>query len=237
MKFPGRPFPSIAAFFLGASLLSASVITGISIPVNSMDAISHPLIDNKWSVAVPPYPLSTSTGSGIGYIVSPLIATNPSDFSMHDQQYIAAFVPDPNRAIVTYQFDLPTVVRSLLIIEHGNGVSMVEGFYGNSLASMTSMGVLGGNLGSGPYAEGASNSFDFGNTTNAGLYFQFVVRQTSISNGYAIYRANPRDVNGVAFLPASAPPEVPEPATGFLLGGALLAGAVYRALRNPPPTA
>ena len=55
MKLPGLPSShALAAFFLGASLLSASVITGISIPVNSMDATSHPLIDNKWSVAVPP---------------------------------------------------------------------------------------------------------------------------------------------------------------------------------------
>ena len=62
--------------------------------------------------------------------------------------------------------------------------------------------------------EYQSQVFDF-NNTSSGKYFQFIVRKTSLSNGYAAYRAFPCDVQGNRFNPAQS--SIPEPITLTLL--------------------
>jgi hypothetical protein len=69
---------------------------------------------------------------------------------------------------------------------------------------MASIGTVTGSAGPGPYVELQSNVFTF-TTPAAGLYFQFVVRKTSLHNGYAAYRAFPEFTEAsVVPLPAAA---------------------------------
>jgi hypothetical protein len=198
---------------------TASII-GISIPVDSQDAESYPLNEGVWSVRAPPYPLSTA---GIGHIIVPGLP----GLSLHDHHYVAANVPDPTRAVVTYHFDVATIVKGLEIVQQHNGITQIEGYYGNSPASLSSLGAVFGPSGdiTGWYAfsDGEVQTFDFGNTSNAGTYFQFIVRKTSLDVGYANYNAFPLDVNGNQILGA-----VPLPPAVWLLGSGLLGLATLR---------
>lgn len=201
-----------------------AAIVGVSVPVNSSDATSHPLSDNVWTISVPPVPFDVATG--IGFLINPTFAApgsshNPSDFTLHDHQFLGANVPDPSRAVVTFKFDTPTIVKGLEIIQHHNGISQVEGFAGNDPNNLTSLGsIFGPNgdvTGFNVFTEYSSQLFDFGNTTSSGTYFQLVVRKTPHPNGWATYRILPLDVNGVPIPPAI----VPVPAAFWLLGSAL----------------
>lgn len=203
----------------------AQTITGLSIPVDSMDSGCRPRDEGVWSVS----PLNIN--SGIGYLVNPTI---DGSFVLHDHQYASANVPDPARAIVTYTFDQPTIVSQLDIVQHTNGVTLLEGFYGDSLGSMTSLGSVfgpsGDVTGSGLLPEGGHQIFDFGNTTNAGTIFQFVVRKTSLSNGWALYRAFPT-------LSLPNPNVVPEPGALALALGLTVPGAALLLRRRRLPKA
>lgn len=196
---------------------SASII-GISVPVNSQDASCYPLNDGVWSVSAPPYPLSMA---GIGHIIVP-----GGIFSLHDHHY-SSNIPDPTRSVVTYQFDVPTVVKGLEIVQHINGISEIEGFYGNTPASLSSLGAV---FGPGILFDGQAQTFDFGNTTWAGTYFQFIVRKTPASGGFAIYNAIPLDVNDNLILGATGP--VPLPPAAWLLGSGLVGLMGLRRLRR-----
>ncbi|MBL7218994.1 MAG: PEP-CTERM sorting domain-containing protein [Phycisphaerae bacterium] len=192
----------------------AAVITGISIPVNSMDQGCYARNDGLWSVAVPPYPLNTNTG--IGRIINP---ASTSVFSLHDHVYSTSYVPDPTRAVVTYKFNQSAVVDQVEIIQHRNGITRIQGFVGDSLGSLVSIGAIfgpnGDVTGVNTFSEGQSYLFDFNNTMG-GRYFQMIVLKTSLSNGYATYQVVPRDANSVAFEPALTP----EPASlVVMLGG------------------
>ena len=200
----------------------ASVIVGVSIPDDGQNDICHPVVDDVWSASAPPYPLNVN--SGIGYIINPdgsflpMVAEN---FSMHEHDFagqprimLADHTPDPARAVVTYIFDSPTIVDQLEIIQHTNGISQVEGFVGDSIDSLTSIGSIFGPAGdvTGPYSfiETQSYVFDFDNGL-AGKVFQFVIRKISHPTGYAAYRAFPRNADGVRYGAAVAP--VPEPSS------------------------
>lgn len=205
-------------------IVGASSIIGISTPVGSDDAQSHPKDDNVWSVNTPPYPFDINTG--IGFLINPtypMAPTSPvqSDFSRHDHVYSAANVPDPARAVVTYQFDMPTVIDQLEIIQHQNGMTRIEGFIGNSLGSLTSIGSIFGPSGDNTtfngLTEGSSQVFDFNNTV-AGTYFQFIIRKTNASDGWATYRAFPRSSDGTR-IPAAT---IPEPAACALCFSAIV---------------
>lgn len=202
------PFGAIGLLFIAASANGA--IVGISIPEGSMDAFCRPRNESVWSVTTPPYPFPID--SGIGFLVNPSVP-GTSDFVLHDHVYISSFIPDPNRAVVTYTFDVPTAVDQIRVMQHGNGIREIEGFVGDSPDLLTSIGTA--DVGPGPYPELSTSVFDFDNSTS-GLYFQFVVRETSLSNGWASYRAYPFDANGAGILP------IPEPASlGLFAVGAL----------------
>ncbi len=175
--------------------IQAASIVGISIPVNSMDAYCHPKDENVWSSN----PLNIT--SGIGYLINPTLTYNYSDFSLHDHVYTSSYIPDPTRAIVTYEFDQAVVVSSLRIVQHTNGVTKIEGFAGNALNSMVSLGSVfgpsGDVIGSSVLPEYGVQVFNFNNTTISGKYFQFIVRKTSLDWGWALYRATPDFITAV----------------------------------------
>jgi hypothetical protein len=229
MALPPRIF-ALAIALLSFSSLASAAITGVSIPVDSSDWGNWSTVDGGvWSVQAPPYPLNTNLG--IGHIVGPE-ATGYGQFSLHDHVYISPNIPDPTRAVVTYTFDASTIVKGVELIQHTNGITQIEGFYGNSPSSLTSLGSVfgpaGDVTGSGSFAEFSSSKFDFGNTTNAGTVFQFVVRKTSLENGWANYNAYPLDVSGNRIAPALAPVPEPDEYLMMLMGAALVGFQVQR---------
>jgi hypothetical protein len=144
--------------------------------VNSNEAQSHPKNDGVWSVSTPPFPLDINTG--IGFLINPAHSTGPSpvasDFSRHDHLYSSPNIPIPTRAVVTYEFDMPTTVDQLEIIQHQNGITQIEGLVGNTLGSLSSIGTIfgpsGNVVGAGALPEHGSQVFDFNNPT-AGNFF------------------------------------------------------------------
>jgi hypothetical protein len=144
-----------------------------------------------------------------GNILGPYTGTY-GNFALHDHTYVSPYVPDPSRAVVTYYFDEPVIVNGLEVEQHTNGIIEIQGFAGNSLASLTSIGTS--SVGD-AYGEYAISTFDFSTNKMDGTIFQFLILQTKIENGYAIYYAIP------SYVPA---PAVPVPAAAWLLGSGLV---------------
>ena len=181
----------------------ADRITEVSIPQDSMDAGCYPLWDDTWTVSAPPYPLDVATG--IGWLISDAPPAS-ANFALHDHVY-AAGVPDPDRSVVTYRFDAPTVVDQVQMIQHNNGIWRIDGYVGDSIAGLAPIGSATAPQ---PTVEFQASTFYLNNAA-AGTYFRFIITGTDISNGYACYRAFPADVNGQRFAP------IPEPASLSLL--------------------
>jgi hypothetical protein len=141
---------------------------------------------------------------GIGFLINPAFSLGET-LTLHDHVYVAPQIPDPTRAVVTYQFDEPVVVDKIEVIQHTNGITQIEGFVGDALESLTSIGAVfgpsGDITGSFVFLEGQSYVFDF-NSTQAGRFFQLVIRKTSLSDGYGSYRAYPLDSDGNRIRPA-----------------------------------
>lgn len=229
---------ALATLSVGCGIAYAQIyaLDGVSTPIGSNDGDSHPIWDDVWSVAAPPYPLAYQ---GISYAVNPTLGFVGRDFVKHDHQYIAPYTPDPTRATITFHFATPQVVSGLEIIEHGNGVSKIEGFIGGNLASMVSIGNVFGQggdpTGSGAFHDGEVNVFNFNNSVPAS-YFQFVVTKTPLVDGYAFFRSFPLDPSGIRYEGIqTAPAPVPEPANvAFALGMGLVAFAGFRSWRRLP---
>ena len=182
----------------------AARITEVSIPTGSMDSPCHPVWDNKWTVSAPPYPLNVAWG--IGFLLHDVMP-NYGSYTLHDHQYAEPYVPNPARSVVTYHFDGPATVDQVHMIQHNNGIWRIEGYVGDSLAGLVSIGEASVAQVTG---ELQLSTFDFGNT-QAGTYFRFIIKRTDISNGYACYRAYPADASGERFAP------IPEPCALTLL--------------------
>lgn len=187
------------AFCAAASQpLVAAQIISVSVPDGSQDPVCHPHDDAVWFVSCAPGdPLDIETG--IGFLVNFAVMLGPEDFGLHEHQYVGSNVPDPNVAIVTYEFDVPVIVKQLEVVQHRNGLTEIEGFVGDSLGSMTSIGSVfgpyGDVTGTDLFAEGEVHPFVFA-APPAGKYFQLVIRKTSLSDGYAAYRVFPCDPSG-----------------------------------------
>ena len=217
----GRFAPSSAdsAMADDVGLTKAAVIVGVSIPVDSQSDLCRPKIDGVWSVSAPPYPLNVTRG--IGHLINPDESFAPmvvESFLFHEHDFKgqppvmpAPHTPNPARAVVTYTFDSPAIVDQLEIVQHTNGITKVEGFVGNSVDSLASIGSVfgpdGDVTGESRFAELQLYVFDFDNEM-AGRIFQFVICKCSGSTGYSAYRAFPRNADGVRYAAAIANSEV-----------------------------
>ncbi|KKK95129.1 hypothetical protein LCGC14_2675920 [marine sediment metagenome] len=201
-------FAAMVVLWTAGTAFGQAVIVGVSIPEDSTDYQgTHASIDDVWSVTAPPFPLDINTG--IGFILNPAPATF---FSLHDNAFKDSYKPDPTRAVVTYEFDQPVIVDQIELLQHVNGVSRIEGFVGDSLDALISIGWVFG-----PYGPAAAPDmfqerepyvFDFDNLQQ-GTFFRFVILQTLAPNGYAAYQAFPRSAGRVRF--ALAPELVIQP--------------------------
>jgi uncharacterized repeat protein (TIGR01451 family) len=157
---------------------------------------------------------------GIGIIVNPVFETvnDNQDFALHQNDdiqpsplYIAANVPNPAEAIVTYILGRPQVVSGVEIIQHHNGITKVEGFLGFATNNAESLGAVfgpsGDVTGGAPVvpSDGTSQIFNFGNTNIAGNVFQLVIRKTSYPNAFATHRIFPLGIHGERIAAADAP--------------------------------
>ena len=224
MHFIRKSLP-ICFLFLGI-LTARSDITSVSLIQASQDFgnnDSYPARDNIWSVSAPPYPLNTELGIGHLLNISPsILATDinlPTRLGvLHSHKYDAPFVP-VSSAVVTFTFDLPTAVDRLEVLQHFNGITRVEGFAGNVLGSLVSIGNVfgpdGDVRGAAHFFEGQSYVFNFNNTL-AGTIFQFRITQTSLEDGYGLHRAFPLLADGTRIQ------VIPEPATSVLIAGAIV---------------
>jgi hypothetical protein len=202
------------ALLLLTTLIGNAAIISISAEENSQDTgnnDSYPARDNLWLIKVPPYPFDTKRG--IGRIIHESAEDLKTDIGpnrlgvLHSHKYQAAHIP-LTTATVTYTFDVPTGVAEVELLQHENGVIRIEGFAGNDLDSMVSLGNVYGSRGNikgrSLFSEGETNVFRFDNKVS-GRIFQFRITETSLADGYALHRAFPRDEHGNRIAPAMAP--------------------------------
>lgn len=214
----------LKALFLLIGLLlpqaaNAAGITSINVTLATQEGGTA--LGGILAVTAPPYPIDIS--SGAGWVINPAIPF----FSIHSHIYDAPNTP--TNAVITFGFSEPTVVDSLLVNQHANGITKIAGFVGNSLASLNPIGDIfglnGDVVGANYFTERSNYLFDF-NNTSAGLYYQFVITKTSLENGYAAYSLNPLDSNGIAFTAAATP--APEPSVYLLATIGIFGLGLYR---------
>ncbi len=169
---------------------------------------------------------------GTPVILNPQVTVGTSaQFSLHldsfslSPSYVSSYVPNPDFATVTYKFSKPTTISGVEVVQHVFGVTRLEGFLGNDIGSLTSLGSVFGPSGDVvggfvvPY-DGVSQVFKFGAPTVTGAVFQMTVRKTPYYNAFAIHRAFPLDAEGNRILGAEAvlntPPTVSCPAPAVL---------------------
>ncbi|MGX1412796.1 hypothetical protein [Bradyrhizobium elkanii] len=176
----------------------------IQIPANSCDADCMPLCHNKWQMD---FPITDPARIGVGYLVEPAsFVFAPEPFALHDHHYSSNNMPDAARATVTYQFTGPTSVRDLLVIQHTNGITEIEGAISDTGApgSWQSIGIAKSRLvtdpatgttptGANMFVEGSTDLFVFPNPPAAKLYLRIAVHKTPLANGWASYRIYPRN--------------------------------------------
>jgi len=165
----------------------------ISIKKDSQDANCKPLSDNLYKSKTDNQG-ELDTSSGIGAIVAPMDKNYA--FTLHDHRYSSTNIPDPSRAMVTFQFNTAVTIDSVLILQHTNGITWIEGFAGddeNQLHSIgTTWGPSGDNIQSGGLPEAGLQLFQFDNSkTQLGRIFRVVFRKTNLLNGWATYRVIP----------------------------------------------
>jgi hypothetical protein len=173
-------------------------IVEVSVPPDSSDGPSWSSNQNVWTET---FPIKDVDHIGIGYIVEPEPfhrSWSEADFVMHDHMYISPGVPDPRRANITYRFSKPAKIGEVLIVQHANGIGQIEGFIGNDEKSMKSIGRASSTLGAnlplkdGTFVDGYRDLFKF-ERSGEGKLFRIVITKTPLPNGYAFFRAYPRN--------------------------------------------
>jgi hypothetical protein len=173
-------------------------IVEVTVPPDSSDGPSWSSNQNIWTET---FPIEDVDRIGIGYILEPEPfhrSWSEADFVMHDHMYLSPGVPDPKRANITYRFSKPAKIGEILIIQHANGIGQIEGFIGNDEKSMKSIGHASSTLGAnlppkdGTFVDGYRDLFKF-ERSGEGKLFRIVITKTPLPNGYAFFRAYPRN--------------------------------------------
>lgn len=200
------PASIVFAVLLATAAVAQGPLVGVSVPVGSQDGFCMPVAAGAYSIAAPPYPLET--GFGIGTLVRAAAPVAGELFSLHDHMYVAPHVPDPTRAVIDYTFRWPVAVTSVEIVQHENGITRIEAFAGDSLATLTSVGATFGPAGDVTgqviFGEYDVHVFDLPSAA-CGTHFRVIVRKTSLHDGWANYRIYPRDASGARIPNAYAP--------------------------------
>ena len=106
------------------------------------------------------------------------------------------YSPPADRAMITYEFDRPESVTELECLVHVNGIVRMEGFAGDSLDELVSIGeaTVESAARDKPFPnERGAEIFKFpADQVQAGRFFRFVVRETVLADGYANFQAFPR---------------------------------------------
>jgi hypothetical protein len=106
-------------------------------------------------------------------------------------------VPRAEQASITYHFDRSVTVSEMQLQVAADGVTAIEGFVGDSLKKLVSIGVVQSKNAARdkPYhADHQEEMFQFDPTqTRPGHIFRFVVRETVQPNRYTNFAAIPRD--------------------------------------------
>ena len=164
---------------------SRPVVVAVSAPSQDAGCAAQ----SGYSVSGDPAPID----SGVGFILNP--NTDIMGFALHDHVYSSAYVPVPSRAQVTFTFNEAVKVTSVACIEHTNGISEIEGFIGDSVDTLKSIGRVTGSAGTGPFGEKSTSVFTFP-TGQAlqGKVFRIIVRRTTLRWAWATYRLIPNYV-------------------------------------------
>ncbi|MBN8247273.1 MAG: thrombospondin type 3 repeat-containing protein [Verrucomicrobia bacterium] len=178
-------------------------VVRLEVPAGSQDERSTTGRQQIWSVSVPKFPLDHQ--SGVGRLISP---THLTTLTLHARGFPAPHAPDPGRSTITYHFDSAQVVTDLEVRQHHDGITRVEGFVGDSVASLKSIGSAvgprGEATGSGVFDEGEITVFRF-REPRPGTVFRAVISRTSHPDLYGIYRMFPRTPEGQRIVGARSP--------------------------------
>lgn len=186
-------------------------IKSIEIEQGSCTGPCYPLDQVTWQED---FPVTDPARIGIGYLVEPeRFVWTPIPYSLHDHVYTQPHIPNAARAAVIYEFTASTTIKDVVVIQHTNGVVEVEGYAGerpDPNGQWRSLGIaqsrlVGSATGVQIFPEFARDVFEFKPTALiSGECFKLVIRKTSLSNGWAMYRAYPRNKDGDVLTPASA---------------------------------
>lgn len=182
--------PELHQSVLTGELQPGPKVVGVSIPQNSMNLWCWPLIHQVWSVYAPPGSALPDT-SGIGFLVNQSYPLNFEEYSLHDNGTYGNQTPDPNRAVITWEFSTPQAIDQVEVVQHSNGVTQLEAFVGDDLNNLASVGEVS----SPQVSEFQSSIFDFNNAL-AGRYLRVIIRRTWHVSAYASYRMFPRNAAG-----------------------------------------
>lgn len=186
-------------------------ITGVSIAPNSQDN-SRPTVDNVYSMTFTSN-VAAELLIGVGIMVNPdvtnvFVGNYELNFAMHDHDYVALQVPNPDQSWFSFTFDSPRNVSSLDVFQWPDGPTRIAAYSGNDVNSLSLIsevfGPDGDVLGS---TLGGWDRFQFGTTTSA-LFYKFVITKTGETGGYAMFRAIPVDPFGAQYVAVP----IPEPA-------------------------
>lgn len=153
--------------------------------------------------------VTSGAGGNIALLTESSCCISYGDFGLHAHNYVAPNVPDPESNYVIFEFDTPVVVSGLTMIQHANGITILDHLVGNSVLVLANAGQavssFGDVTGSSIFTELAPDVFVV-DPGGAGLFHKFIIAKTSLADGYASYRWN---------LDVAAP--VPEPETYVML--------------------